>query len=93
MQEISPVTLTVTEASQFLGLGEQTVRRLTNERRIPHIRIGKLVKYTREGLEEYLREEQQRSREPLDAYPAPPVRAGRRGIHVVRGGVIRPVRL
>jgi len=93
MQEISPVTITVAEASQFLGLSERTVRRLTSERRIPHIRVGKLIKYTREGLEEYLREEQVRSIEPDDNYRPPRDKTGSRNKHIVRDGVIRPVRL
>jgi excisionase family DNA binding protein len=93
MHDISPITLTVAEASHFLGVGEKAVRRLTNERRIPHIRVGKLIRFTRQGLEEYLREEQERSVEPVASYAPPPARAGSRRGHTMRGNVIRPVRL
>jgi len=92
MEEISRYTLKVAEVAQLLGVGERTVRRLTHEGQIPHIRIGKLIKFTREGLEEYLRVSQEQSVEPEDDYSSLPAHVGGRRIQWRRGGM-HPVRI
>ena len=43
-----PVLLTAREAAQLLGLRESTLRDHTRRGRVPHVRIGRLLRY-REG--------------------------------------------
>lgn len=93
MTEVTPMTLTICEAAKYLGLGEKTVRRLTHERRIPHIRAGRLFRYTVEGLQEYLRCEQEQS-VAIDLYcPKDNSTHLKAQPQIARRSVIRPVRL
>lgn len=45
--------LTIREAAEFSGLSKQTLYRLTSERKIPHIKRGRLL-FNREELSAWL---------------------------------------
>ena len=50
----SPLTLTVREAAAALGVSRNKVYDLVAENRIPHVRLGRLIKIPRRGLELWL---------------------------------------
>lgn len=45
--------LTLKEAAGFLRVSEPLLRKLVRQRRIPHFRIGKLLRFWREALVEW----------------------------------------
>ena len=48
------LTLTVREAAAALGISRNKVYDLVAENRIPHVRLGRLIKIPRHGLEVWL---------------------------------------
>ncbi len=55
----TPVTssgdlLTVEQAADYLNITEHFVRRLIRERRIPFLKVGRLVRLRRTDIDEYL---------------------------------------
>lgn len=55
----APVTtsgdlLTVEQAADYLNITDHFVRRLIRERRIPFLKVGRLVRLRRTDLEDYL---------------------------------------
>lgn len=58
MSEISRVTMTAKEAATYLGIGYSKILELTNKNQIPHIRLGKTFYYTKDRLDKWLEEEQ-----------------------------------
>ncbi len=55
----TPVTssgdlLTVEQAAEYLNITDHFVRRLIRERRIPFLKVGRLVRLRRTDLEDYL---------------------------------------
>jgi excisionase family DNA binding protein len=46
--------LTVKEAAAFLKLSPDTIYRATKAGTLPHVRIGRSIRLSREALEEYL---------------------------------------
>lgn len=51
------LTLTVVEAAAMLGIGRNHLYNLIAEGRIPHVRIGRLIKIPRKALEDWLAEQ------------------------------------
>ena len=51
---MSPL-LTVKEAAKFLNVTETTVYRLTRVGALPHLRVGRSIRFSMEILEEYVR--------------------------------------
>jgi excisionase family DNA binding protein len=58
MSEITRVTMTAKEAAKYLGLGYTKILELTAAGKIPHIRLGKVYYYTKEFLDKWLVDEQ-----------------------------------
>ena len=56
--------LTVKEAAAFLRLCPDTIYRATKAGNLPHVRIGRSIRFSQEALEEYLNN-------PGSADPAP----------------------
>lgn len=52
------VTMTAKEAAKYLGLGYSKTLTLTAAGEIPHIRLGKAYYYTKDRLDKWLEEEQ-----------------------------------
>jgi excisionase family DNA binding protein len=51
----TPERMNASQAAEFIGIEEKTVRKYTSERRIPFIRIsGRCVRYDRNALSEWL---------------------------------------
>ncbi len=50
----SSLTLTVKEAAAALGISRNKLYDLVAENRIPHVRLGRLIKIPRHGLEVWL---------------------------------------
>ena len=46
--------LTVEQAAEYLNITDHFVRRLIRERRIPFLKVGRLVRLRRADLEDYL---------------------------------------
>ena len=46
--------LTVEQAADYLNITEHFVRRLIRERRIPFLKVGRLVRLRGTGIDEYL---------------------------------------
>ena len=46
--------LTVEQAADYLNITEHFVRRLIRERRIPFLKVGRLVRLRRTDIDEYL---------------------------------------
>jgi excisionase family DNA binding protein len=46
--------LSIMEAAAYLGVSERLLRRLIAERRIPHQRLGRLIRLSRADLDAYL---------------------------------------
>lgn len=51
--------LNTKEASEFLGISKNTLYEWIIQKRIPHVKVGRLVKFRREDLEEWLRKRTQ----------------------------------
>ena len=54
LQPIVPRFLRVKEAARYLGFTEGTLRVLTCQKRIPHIKKGRAVRYDRLELERWM---------------------------------------
>ena len=44
------------EAATFLGCTDGTLRVWVSQRRVPYVKVGRLTRFLREDLEEYVRE-------------------------------------
>ncbi len=58
MSEITRVTMTSKEAAKYIGIGYSKILELTAANKIPHIRLGKTYYYTKEFIDKWLEEEQ-----------------------------------
>lgn len=50
----SPGLLTISEVAELLKLSASTVRRLQRQRKIPFIKVGRSIRFTRSDLSAYL---------------------------------------
>lgn len=48
--------LDTTEASQFLGISKSTLYEWIVQKKVPHLKVGRLVKFRKEDLEEWLKQ-------------------------------------
>ena len=48
--------LSVTEAAEFLGIKKSTLYEWIIQKKVPHYKVGRLVKFRREDLEAWLKE-------------------------------------
>ena len=62
-KDIDPLLLSPRQASRALAISERTLFTLTKAGAVPHIRIGKLVRYSVDGLRKYI--EQAGEEKPL----------------------------
>lgn len=53
-KDIDPLLLSPRQASRALAISERTLFSLTKSGAVPHIRIGKLVRYSVDGLKRYI---------------------------------------
>ena len=53
-KDIDPLLLSPQQASRALAISERTLWALTKAGTVPHIRIGKLVRYSVDGLRKYI---------------------------------------
>lgn len=53
-KEIDPLLLSPRQASRVLAISERTLFTLTKLGAVPYIRIGKLVRYSVDGLRKYI---------------------------------------
>lgn len=63
----APALLTVEEAARLLRIGRNTCYELIRQQRIPHVRLGRLIRVPRTGLEEWI------AREARLPQPEPPM--------------------
>jgi len=55
-KDIDPLLLSPRQASRALAISERTLFTLTKSGAVPHIRIGKLVRYSVDGLRDYIKQ-------------------------------------
>jgi len=55
-KDIDPLLLSPRQASRALAISERTLWTLTKAGTVPHIRIGKLVRYSVDALREYIKQ-------------------------------------
>ena len=49
--------MTIQEASQYTGLSTHTLYTMVSQKRIPHVKLGRLVKFDREALEKWIKQQ------------------------------------
>ncbi len=59
MSKIETLTMSVAEVAQQLGICTRGVYQLTHRADFPTIRIGKRIRVSREGLREWVRNQEQ----------------------------------
>ena len=73
--------LTTAQAAEFLSVTESCVRRWVLERRLPHVKLGRLLRFEREALESFVTESRVEVAAPSHTDPTrtlvAPVRASR----------------
>lgn len=55
------LNLTPKEAAQLIGCSEYTIKELVRRKKIKHHRVGNLIKFTRDGLQEWIKEQEEKS--------------------------------
>ena len=58
--EIKLSTLTVGEVAEYLGLSKDMIYKMTREKAIPHIRIGRRLVFKLDSIEKWLSEKEER---------------------------------
>ncbi len=53
---VSPVLMTIAQVAQYLGVTERHIRRLVSERRIPHVRWGRLIRFDPRKIDKWIEE-------------------------------------
>ena len=53
----APRTIDYAGAAAYLNIGERALRRLVSQRRVPHQRLGKAVRFIPAQLDEWLEEQ------------------------------------
>jgi excisionase family DNA binding protein len=48
--------LTVKEVSQYIGVATDTIYTMVNQRRIPYVKVGRLVKFDQAALDAWLKQ-------------------------------------
>ena len=46
--------MTIQQVAEFLGLSKDTLYTMVNQRRIPYVKVGRLLRFDRQKLEEWL---------------------------------------
>nr|WP_281721756.1 helix-turn-helix domain-containing protein [Nitrosomonas nitrosa] len=49
--------LTIPEAAQYTGLSVHTLYAMVSQRRVPYVKLGRLVKFDREALEKWIKQQ------------------------------------
>ena len=49
--------LTVQEAAQYTGLSVHTIYTMASQKRIPYVKVGRLVKFDRETLDKWIKQQ------------------------------------
>ena len=63
---IQPVVLSIPQASTYLSVSSDTVRRLIRSGYIPHARIGNSIRIRRADLDGYVERQVSRQWQPVD---------------------------
>jgi excisionase family DNA binding protein len=48
--------LTVKEVSEYIGIATDTIYTMVNQRRIPYVKVGRLVKFDQAALDAWLKQ-------------------------------------
>jgi excisionase family DNA binding protein len=60
-QTVEPMLLTVRQAAKVLSISERTLFTLTKGGDIPHVRIGRLVRYAPSALQDWIERNSQKA--------------------------------
>jgi len=58
MNSVSPIErrlLSIQEAAQYTGLSVHTLYTMVSQKRIPYVKVGRLVKFDRESLDKWIK--------------------------------------
>lgn len=55
------LNLSPKEAAQLIGCSEYTIKELARNKKITHHRVGNRIKFTREGLEAWIKQQEEKS--------------------------------
>ncbi|WP_024834052.1 helix-turn-helix domain-containing protein [Ruminiclostridium josui] len=58
---INKLNLSPKEAAELIGCSEYTIKELARQQRIPSHRVGNMIKFTREGLETWIKAQEKKS--------------------------------
>jgi excisionase family DNA binding protein len=64
--QIQPVVMSISQASAYLSVSSDTVRRLIRSGSIPHARIGNSIRIRRADLDTFLENQVSRQWQPVD---------------------------
>lgn len=53
---LPPKLLTVNEVSEYIGIAADTIYTMVSQRRIPYVKVGRLVKFNQVALDAWLKE-------------------------------------
>ncbi|MHB9131015.1 MAG: helix-turn-helix domain-containing protein [Armatimonadota bacterium] len=82
------LTMKIPEAARFLGIGESQLRQLVRTGVIPHTRFGKVYLFTREGLTDFIHQQEEQS-----TYVSSALSSVTKPQNARRQRTVRPVRL
>jgi excisionase family DNA binding protein len=54
---IGPRLISIREAAQYTGLSIHTLYAMVSQRRIPHVKMGRLVKFDLEMLDKWIKQQ------------------------------------
>ncbi len=53
---IQPNLLAIDEVAEFLGISKDTIYKMVNQRRIPFVKVGRLLRFERDALDAWIRQ-------------------------------------
>jgi excisionase family DNA binding protein len=54
---LGPLAVAISDAAKLIGVSPRTLRTLTTEKKVPHVRLGARVLFPVDALREWLREQ------------------------------------
>ena len=75
MNNEAKLLLSVKEASELLGVGTGLVYEMVRRDELPHVRLGRLVKISRQGLEAWIAQESGLADDASEPSRPPPIEA------------------
>ncbi len=55
-EQITRRLLNIDETSEYLGLAQTTIYKMVSQRRLPFVKVGRLVKFDKDLLDEWIKQ-------------------------------------